>query len=191
MKGGGGTEQVAVQLLLSSHHQISVHSTVFPPTSTMAERPLSGLLSLFQSDLRKSLAGLPSSVGEVISSSLGLHTGPAQARQGGFGGGCNDAYSAFAFLSFLFALLTFIQNNGGRRRRRRAAESQVSSSYSFSLVLLYFSVFLLETWRTRGRRQVCWPQLWCTEHSSTLSTLNTSKTARNIPSVRRGKKSVD
>ena len=32
-------------------------------------------------------------------------------------GGCNDAYSAFAFLSFLFALLTFIQNNQGRRKR--------------------------------------------------------------------------
>ena len=45
------------------------------------------------------------------------------ARQFGGGGGCNDAYSAFAFLSFLFALLTFIQNNGGRRRR--AAQTEV------------------------------------------------------------------
>ena len=88
----------------------------------MAENRLSGLLSLFQSDLRRSLGDLPSSVGEVISSSLGLQAGAAQGRQGG---GCNDAYSAFAFLSFLFALLTFIQNNGGRRRRRSAAETGV------------------------------------------------------------------
>ena len=88
-----------------------------------SENPLSDLMSFLQWDGRQSLLNLPSSVGEVISSSLGLQTGPDQARQGG---GCNDAYSAFAFLSFLFALLTFIQNNGGKRRRRRAAESQVS-----------------------------------------------------------------
>ena len=47
------------------------------------------------------------------------------ARQFGGGGGCNDAYSAFAFLSFLFALLTFIQNNAGGGRRRRAAGEKV------------------------------------------------------------------
>ena len=113
-------------------------------------------LSLFLSDLRKSLVNLPSSVGEVISSTLGLQAGPAQPRQGGFGGGCNDAYSAFAFLSFLFALLTFIQNNGGRRRRR-AAGSQVSSQWRqqaqyyldnndiLGISFYFFSVFLLET----------------------------------------------
>ena len=82
-----------------------------------SENPLSGLLSFFQSDERQSLLNLPYSVAEVIASSLGLQAGPGQARQGG---GCNDAYSAFAFLSFLFALLTFIQNNQGRRKRRAA-----------------------------------------------------------------------
>ena len=99
----------------------------------MADNPLSGLLSLLQSDE----LNLPSSVGDVISSSLGLHTGPDQVRQGG---GCNDAYSAFAFLSFLFALLTFIQNNGGRRRRR-AAESQVSWETTIP-ILMILSAFI-------------------------------------------------
>lgn len=42
--------------------------------------------------------------------------GGRQFGGGGYGG-CNDAYSAFAFLAFLFALLNFIQNNGGRRKR--------------------------------------------------------------------------
>ena len=75
-----------------------------------------GLVSQLKADINESLVNLPSSVSSVISSALGLHAG-ASPRQG-FGGGCNDAYSAFAFLSFLFALLTFIQNNGGGRRRR-------------------------------------------------------------------------
>ena len=54
------------------------------------------------------------------------------ARQFGGGGGCNDAYSAFAFLSFLFALLTFIQNNqaaGGRRRREADQQVEVLLLY--------------------------------------------------------------
>ena len=61
------------------------------------------------------------------------------ARQFGGGGGCNDAYSAFAFLSFLFALLTFIQNNqaaGGRRRRE--ADQQVEMILSIQALLLYW-----------------------------------------------------
>ena len=87
------------------------------------EKHLPSLVSQFKADITESLVNLPPSVGSVISSSLGLHSGGAEARQG-FGGGCNDAYSAFAFLSFLFALLTFIQNNGGGRKRR-AAPGQV------------------------------------------------------------------
>ena len=60
------------------------------------------------------------------------------ARQFGGGGGCNDAYSAFAFLSFLFALLTFIQNNqaaGGRRRREADQQVEVILSTSVTTVL--------------------------------------------------------
>ena len=60
------------------------------------------------------------------------------ARQFGGGGGCNDAYSAFAFLSFLFALLTFIQNNqaaGGRRRREADQQVKVILSTSVTTVL--------------------------------------------------------
>merc|ERR1712062_305446 len=71
--------------------------------------------------MSQSLVSLPPSLSHVVSISLGLHPGGVTGRQ--VGGGCNDAYSAFAFLSFLFALLTFIQNNGGRRRRR-AAETE-------------------------------------------------------------------
>ena len=53
------------------------------------------------------------------------------ARQfGGGGGGCNDAYSAFAFLSFLFALLTFIQNNGGGGRKRRSTNDSKCDVFS-------------------------------------------------------------
>ena len=48
-----------------------------------------------------------------------------EGRQFGGGyGGCNDAYSAFAFLAFLFALLNFIQNNGGRRRRSVSGDQE-------------------------------------------------------------------
>merc|ERR1712119_261125 len=111
--------------------------------------------------------------GEVISSSLGLlaGAGAGQARQGG---GCNDAYSAFAFLSFLFALLTFIQNNGGRRKRR-AAESEcflagnvTGSREETSLLasaVMYQAFF-----------------------NALPSSLERTRTARNILSVRRGKK---
>ena len=99
-----------------------------------------GLVSQLKADINESLVNLPSSVSSVISSALGLQAG-ASPRQGyggglqagasprqGYGGGCNDAYSAFAFLSFLFALLTFIQNNGGGRRRR-AAPGQVREQF--------------------------------------------------------------
>ena len=56
---------------------------------------------------------------ERFSEDISDHTDVSSSgRQfGGSIGGCNDAYSAFGFLSFLFALLTFIQNNGGRRKR--------------------------------------------------------------------------
>ena len=63
---------------------------------------------------------LPQNIRELILSKLGDsdETGiDGSSRQFGGGGGCNDAYSAFAFLSFLFALLTFIQNNQNRKKR--------------------------------------------------------------------------
>ena len=89
----------------------------------MAQTPWSGVLSQLESDMIQSVVSLPPSLGHVVSASLGLQPGGVTGRQ--VGGGCNDAYSAFAFLSFLFALLTFIQNNAGGGRRRRAAGEKV------------------------------------------------------------------
>ena len=77
---------------------------------------------------------LPENIRELILSKLGDDSDDAvvdgSSRQFGGGGGCNDAYSAFAFLSFLFALLTFIQNNNGNRRKKRSTDDKVKVGYS-------------------------------------------------------------
>ena len=69
---------------------------------------------------------LPQKIRELILSKFGDSeaTIDGTSRQFGGGGGCNDAYSAFAFLSFLFALLTFIQNN--QNRKKRSVDHKVS-----------------------------------------------------------------
>ena len=74
-----------------------------------------------------SLVGLPDSLMRVIQTSAFAENDDLEkieeaVRQFGGGGGCNDAYSAFGFLSFLFALLTFIQNNMRRRKRETRTE---------------------------------------------------------------------
>ena len=74
-----------------------------------------------------SLVGLPDSLIREIQTSVieendDLEKIEEAVRQFGGGGGCNDAYSAFGFLSFLFALLTFIQNNMRRRKRETRTE---------------------------------------------------------------------
>ena len=72
---------------------------------------------------------LPEKIRDLILSKFGDNNNNTviggTSRQFGGGGGCNDAYSAFAFLSFLFALLTFIQNNNGNRRKKRSTDDKV------------------------------------------------------------------
>ena len=94
---------------------------------------------------------LPESLARVMAASVVDEDGDITSvedglRQFGGGGGCNDAYSAFGFLSFLFALLTFIQNNQGRRKRETRTEvklrmntSGIYTSSSFSV--LWSSLF--------------------------------------------------
>ena len=74
---------------------------------------------------------LPQKIRELILSKFGDSEATIDGtfRQFGGGGGCNDAYSAFAFLSFLFALLTFIQNN--QNRKKRSVDHKVSDKNIF------------------------------------------------------------
>ena len=91
----------------------------------------------FSEQLLNSSAGnvtvfpLPQKIRELILSKFGDSeaTNDGTSRQFGGGGGCNDAYSAFAFLSFLFALLTFIQNN--QNRKKRSVDHKVSPKNIF------------------------------------------------------------
>ena len=81
-----------------------------------------------------SLVGLPDSLIREIQTSVieendDLEKIEEAVRQFGGGGVCNDAYSAFGFLSFLFALLTFIQNN--MRRRKRETRTEVRRQCAF------------------------------------------------------------
>ena len=79
------------------------------------------LLNTSQLENGTQLFLIPQSLRTLILQRLGdneLDSDEGSRQFGGGGyGGCNDAYSAFAFLAFLFALLNFIQNNGGRRKR--------------------------------------------------------------------------
>ena len=94
--------KMSVDQLLSSFYDSFLNLTATHPSST---------------GLNLTQYPLPPSLQSAISSYLNntdisdIAESPRQV------GGCNDAYSAFAFLSFLFALLTFIQNNQGRRKR--------------------------------------------------------------------------
>ena len=49
------------------------------------------------------------------------------ARDSGYTG-CSDAFSVFAFLAFLVALVNILMNNG-RKRRRRKREANSESDY--------------------------------------------------------------
>ena len=93
-----------------------------------------------KSSVNGSLDGLPGSLISVIQTSVmdendDLENIEEAVRQFGGGGGCNDAYSAFGFLSFLFALLTFIQNN--MRRRKRDTRTEVKHENSAFLEIIF------------------------------------------------------
>ena len=96
-----------------------------------------------KSSVNGSLVGLPDSLIRVIQTSV-MDENDEAVRQFGGGGGCNDAYSAFGFLSFLFALLTFIQNN--MRRRKRETRTEVKHEcyvYIFKIIYPHLLSFLL------------------------------------------------
>ena len=95
--------------------------------SSFVEEFFDSALKQNLSSVNGSLVGLPDSLIRVIQTSVieendDLEKIEEAVRQFGGGGGCNDAYSAFGFLSFLFALLTFIQNNMRRRKRETRTE---------------------------------------------------------------------
>ena len=102
----------------------------------------------FSEQLLNSSAGnvtvfpLPQKIRELILSKFGDSdaTIDGTSRQFGGGGGCNDAYSAFAFLSFLFALLTFIQNNQNRKKRSVDHKVREKNIPQFKFKKNYFSV---------------------------------------------------
>lgn len=105
------------------------------------------------SSVNGSLDGLPGSLIRVIQTSVmdendDLENIEEAVRQFGGGGGCNDAYSAFGFLSFLFALLTFIQNNMRRRKRETRTEVKYESVFLeiiFPPYLSFWDLFFLLT----------------------------------------------
>lgn len=96
--------------------------------STFVEEFIDSAFKL-KSSVNGSLVGLPDSLIRVIQTSV-MDESDEAVRQFGGGGGCNDAYSAFGFLSFLFALLTFIQNN--MRRRKRETRTEVKQEYNMN-----------------------------------------------------------
>ena len=107
------------------------------------------------SSVNGSLHGLPESLIRVIQTSVmdendDLENIDESVRQFGGGGGCNDAYSAFGFLSFLFALLTFIQNNMRRRKRETRTEVKHESTFleiTFSPISQLFGSHLSSDYR--------------------------------------------
>ena len=116
---------MSVDQLLSSFYDSFLNLTASHPSST---------------GLNLTQYPLPPSLQSAISSYLNKTDISDIAESPRQVGGCNDAYSAFAFLSFLFALLTFIQNNQGRRKR--STSDKVTVYTGIQGVLKYIPILI-------------------------------------------------
>ena len=191
-RSSAGSSTVATVGLLST--LISLHSTVFLSTFSspwLRDLCLACCLSFSQTSGGPWLSCPPVLVRSSPPPWVSTPDLPSHAREDSEVAATMPTQPSPSSPSSLPSWLSYRTMAAGGREEQPSRRSVGDSKLIGDSLRFYFSVFLLETWQVPGRRQVCWPQLWCTKHSSMLSTLDLTKTAPNILSARRGKKWAD